>query len=67
MFGNSSLYDSFCGHRVAALLFIVKEVKSNSNKVFIYGTPLALGINFSRMHEDFPYVFKDSNISSVAH
>jgi hypothetical protein len=67
MYGNSSLYDSFSGHRVAALLFIVKEIKIDNKMLFIHGTPIALGINFSRIHNNFPYTFKDSHLSRVAH
>ena len=55
MFGNSSVNDSFSGHKTAAALVMAKSVEEQAGKLVIRATPLAMGTGFPRTVLDSPY------------
>ncbi len=58
MFGSSSLYDSFTGHRVIAAFLLVKNVADEDGNVVIRATPIAMGMGFSQYAYESPHPLK---------
>lgn len=58
MFGSSALYDSFAGHRFAAILMMVKNVAIEDGVLVIRATPLAMGAGFVPSEYKSPYPLK---------
>jgi hypothetical protein len=46
MYGNSSLCDAFCAHRIAAVLFLARDLSDVNGDLRIRGTPIAMGMGF---------------------
>lgn len=51
MFGDSSVYDSFSQHRLAAAFLHIKSIVASGNQIRISCTPIALGSGFLRLRD----------------
>ncbi len=58
MYGNSSLYNTFTGHRFVACLLLVKNIGSENKKLVLDCTPIALGAGFVPNEYKTPYKLK---------
>ena len=58
MYGSSALYDSFSGHRFAAVLMMVKNITNEDGFLVIRATPLAMGAGFVPSFYKTPYPLK---------
>ena len=58
MYGNSSLYDSFSGHKFAAVFAYVKSLSTEGSKTIIHCTPISMGAGFVEESYDTPHIIK---------
>jgi hypothetical protein len=55
MFGDSSIYNSFAGHRVAAVLLVFKSFSYQDTVLVLHCTPVAMGMGYLRECRHSPY------------
>lgn len=58
MFGISSLYVNFAGHKFTTVLMLVKNVAKEDGIVVINATPIAMGTGFSNYEQNTPHKLK---------
>lgn len=58
MFGVSSLYVNFAGHKFTAVLMLVKNIARENGVLVINATPIAMGTGFRSYSNETPYSLK---------
>ena len=61
MFGDSSLYVSFSGHRTAAVLLLFKSFSEVDGILVLHCTPVAMGTGFHKEDRDSPLHLKEED------